>query len=66
MRACYFCQNKIKEINYQDADLLSQFLSGQNKIISPRRTGTCAKHQRKLAKSIKKARIMGLLAFTRK
>jgi len=66
MKNCYFCQQKITEIDYQNTELLRRFLSGQAKIISPRRTGTCAKHQRKLAKTIKKARIAGLLPFTRK
>jgi small subunit ribosomal protein S18 len=66
MKSCYFCQQKIKEIDYQDTELLRRFLSGQAKIISPRRTGTCAKHQRKLSKAIKKARVMGLLPFTKK
>lgn len=66
MKVCYFCQQKINEINYQDTELLRQFISGQAKILPPKRTGTCAKHQRKLAKAIKKARIMGLLPFTAK
>ena len=66
MKPCYFCQQKIKEINYQNPELLNKFTSGQGKIISPKRTGSCAKHQRRLAKAIKRARIMGLLPFTRK
>lgn len=65
-KVCYFCQQKLKEINYQDAELLRRFISGQAKILPPKRTGTCAKHQRKLAKAIKRARIMGLLPFTTK
>jgi small subunit ribosomal protein S18 len=65
-KSCHFCQQKITEINYQDVELLGRFISGQAKIISPKRTGTCARHQRKLAKAIKKARIAGLLPFTRK
>jgi len=63
---CFFCQQKIKEIDYQNNDLLRRFLSGQGKILSSKRTGLCAKHQRKLAKAIKKARLMGLLPFTKK
>ncbi len=66
MKNCYFCQQKIDKIDHQDTELLYRFISGQAKIISPRRTGTCAKHQRKLANAIKKARISGLLPFTRK
>jgi len=64
IKNCYFCQQKIEEIDEQDTNLLRKFVSGQAKIISPRRTGTCAKHQRRLAKTIKKARLMGLLPFT--
>jgi len=66
MKDCHFCQQKTKEIDEQNTELLRRFISNQGKIISPRRTGTCAKHQRKLARVIKKARIMGLLPFTRK
>jgi len=63
---CHFCQQKIIEIDYQDIELLRRFISSQAKILPPKRTGTCAKHQRKLAKAIKRARIMGLLPFTMK
>ena len=66
MKHCYFCQEKIEEIDHQNTDLLYRFMSGQAKIISAKRTGNCSKHQRKLSKTIKKARIMGLLPFTRK
>jgi small subunit ribosomal protein S18 len=63
---CYFCQQKIDQINYQDAGLLRRFTSGQAKILPPKRTGLCAKHQRSVAKAIKRARIMGLLPFSSK
>jgi len=66
MKPCYFCQQKNIEIDYKDTELLNRFISGQAKIISPRRTGTCSKHQRKLSNAIKKARITGLLPFVRK
>ena len=66
IKNCFFCQQKIKEIDYQNTDLLRRFISGQAKILSSKRTGVCAKHQRKLAKAIKKARLMSLLSFTNK
>ncbi len=62
-KECYFCKRNIKEIDYKDTDLLSKFLDSLNRIKPPRQSGTCAKHQRKLAKTIKKARIAGLLPF---
>lgn len=64
MRHCFFCQKNIKEIDYTDTELLKKFLTPLGKILPSRYSGTCAKHQRKLAKAIKKARIMGFLPFT--
>lgn len=63
-KQCFICQKGIKEIDYQDIKLLRRFITPQAKIASRRRTGACAKHQRRLAKAIKRARIMGLLPFT--
>jgi small subunit ribosomal protein S18 len=63
-RDCYFCKSNIKEIDYKDTDTLSRFLDPLYKIKSPRYTGACAKHQRKIAKAIKKSRIAGFLPFT--
>lgn len=65
MRQCTFCSQNIKEIDYRDGDTLRRFISSQAKIIDPRHTGTCAKHQRQLARAIKRARIIGLLPFVR-
>jgi small subunit ribosomal protein S18 len=66
MRQCYFCSQNLKDIDYKDSELLKKFISGQAKIIDPQFTGTCAKHQRRLAKAIKRARILGLLPFIRR
>jgi len=60
---CYLCANDIKQLDYKDVILLRRFINTVGKIIPSRRTGTCAKHQRLLAKSIKRARVIGLLPF---
>lgn len=60
---CRFCQEGKKEIDYKDADLLRRYISEKGKILGRRSTGTCAKHQRRLASAIKKARIIALLPF---
>ncbi|MCK4653290.1 MAG: 30S ribosomal protein S18 [Candidatus Cloacimonetes bacterium] len=63
-RVCFFCKNKDAVIDYKDVGLMKRFISESGKI-SPRRfTGTCAKHQRKLATEIKKARQMALIPYT--
>jgi len=61
---CYFCKRNIKEIDYKDKDTLFRFIDDLGKIKRPRYTGTCAKHQRQLAKRIKRARVLGILPFT--
>ncbi len=63
---CFFCSQDARTIDYKDIELLRRFTSGQGKIIDPRHTATCAKHQRMLATAIKRARLIGLLPFTRK
>lgn len=60
---CYFCSQNAKEISYRDVDILKKFLSAGMKIKSRKKTGVCSKHQRKLARAIKRARQMSLLAY---
>jgi len=65
-RHCFFCANNIHEIDYKDTQLLRRFISSYAKIVSRKRSGVCASHQRVLAKAIKRARIMALLPFVPK
>jgi len=62
-KKCKFCGDKNQKINYLDSQFLRRFTTERGKIIPSRITGTCARHQRKLAKAIKRARNIGLLAF---
>nr|YP_009774081.1 30S ribosomal protein S18 [Caulacanthus okamurae]QIZ74698.1 30S ribosomal protein S18 [Caulacanthus okamurae] len=57
-------QNEI--LDYKDIDLLRQFISDQGKILSRRSTKLTSKQQKKLTKSIKRARILSLLPFLNK
>lgn len=52
-----------QKIDYKDIDLLSLFLTEQGKILPRRATGVTVQQQRKLAKAIKRARILSLLPF---
>jgi len=61
---CHFCVNQISEIDYKDSQLLQRFMSQYSKIRPRRRTGVCSKHQRKLAQSIKRARVLAILPYT--
>lgn len=62
-RRCVFCAEKVEKIDYKDADTLSRFLSERGKIRPRRQTGLCARHQRQLARAIKRARHLALLPF---
>ncbi len=59
---CYFCQEK-KEPDYKTPEVLSRFISERGKILPTQRTGLCAKHQRRLAKQIKRSRFLALVPF---
>lgn len=65
-KQCFFCSQNVVDIDYKEKELLRRFISGQLKIIDPIHTGTCAKHQRRLARAIKRARYMSLLPYVRK
>lgn len=62
-KVCKFCAEKVDEIDYKDVKLLQRYLNSYGKIESRKRTGTCLKHQRKLALALKRARHIALLPF---
>lgn len=62
---CRFCKNKISIIDYKDMKLLESFIRERGKILSSRYSGTCARHQRRVADAIGKARFISLLPYVR-
>ena len=52
-----------QKIDYKDIDLLTLFVTDQGKILPRRATGVTLQQQRKLAKAIKRARILALFPF---
>jgi small subunit ribosomal protein S18 len=62
-KVCSFCVDKIEAIDYKDAGKLRSYISDRGKIAPRRKTGTCAKHQRILARAIKRARHLALLPY---
>jgi ribosomal protein S18 len=53
-------------INPKNIILLRQFISAEGKILPRRMTNLSAKEQRWVARTIKQARVMGLLPFVNK
>ncbi len=60
---CPFCHSG-KKPDYKESENLKKYISDQGKILKRQRTGVCAKHQRRLAVAIKRARFLALLPFT--
>jgi small subunit ribosomal protein S18 len=62
----YFQENKEAILDYKNTKLISRFISSFGKIVPTKKSGVDAKHQRKLAREIKRARFMGLLPYVQK
>ena len=63
-RVCLFCADKEAIMDYKQPETLRRFISERARIEPRRKTSTCSRHQRALAKQIKRARQAGLLPFT--
>jgi len=62
-KVCPFCVDKL-EIDYKNVSRLRRYVSERGRIETRRRTGVCAKHQRRVAVAIKRARYLALLPYT--
>jgi len=63
-KTCAFCTDRTQVIDYKDVELLRRYLTEHAQIRPRRTTGTCAKHQRRLARAIKRARHLALLPYS--
>ena len=63
-KVCRFCADSSLEIDYKDSKSLRLFVTEVGKMIPRRISGNCAKHQRKLAVAIKRARHIALLPYS--
>ena len=63
-RVCVMCADKIAVADYKNASFLRRFVSDRGRIDTRRRTSACAKHQRAIARAIKRARHLALIPYT--
>jgi len=59
---CPVCEEGLI-LAYKKPEILGRFISDRGKILSRPRSGICAKHQRKLARQVKRARFLALLPY---
>jgi len=60
---CRFCREKTREIDYKELATLQKLVTAQGKLLSRKRSGNCAYHQRSARRAIKQARFMALMPF---
>lgn len=60
---CPLCENGVKTVSYKDVYQLKKFTSVRGKIVSREKSGLCAKHQRMVTNSVKRARFMALMPY---
>jgi small subunit ribosomal protein S18 len=62
-RNCYFCKDKVTEVDYKNLNQLRRYISEKGKIRSRRITGACRRHQNQVGIAVKRAREMALLPY---
>ena len=62
-KSCYFCREKIEEVDYKNYNQLRRFASEKGKLRSRRIPGACRRHQDQIAVAVKRAREMALLPY---
>ena len=62
-KSCPYCRDKVDIVDYKDFGGIRRQLSEKGKIRSARVTGCCRRHQRQLARAVKRARELGLLPY---
>lgn len=61
---CRFCREDGKDLDYKNIALMQKLTTSQGKLFTRKRSGNCAKCQRRAAIAIKRARFMALMPYT--
>ena len=56
-------ENSVKELDYKDIETLKNFINPHARLLSRKKTGLSARHQRMVARAIKRARFMGFMPY---
>ena len=60
---CRFCRENVTHIDYKVTQTLQKLVTTRGKMLSRKRSGNCAKHQRAAARALKRARFLSLMPF---
>jgi small subunit ribosomal protein S18 len=64
-KTCPITEAGIRFVDYKDDRFLSRFITENGKVLPSRLSGVDARHQRQLARAIKRARYLALLPYTK-
>lgn len=59
---CPYCKDKTNP-DYKDVNGWKKYVTERGKILARSKTGVCAKHQKRVAQAIKRARFIALVPF---
>ncbi|MGH7458617.1 MAG: 30S ribosomal protein S18 [Longimicrobiaceae bacterium] len=62
-KKCPVCELNIRTVDYKNEQFMSRFLTDRGKILPRRITGACARHQRQIGTSLKRARYLALVPY---
>lgn len=63
-KVCIFCADKTKVLDWKRLENLRRFIGDSGEIYPRRKSGLCARHQRRVAAAIKRARHLALIPYT--
>ena len=63
-KVCPLCADKNLVLDYKNADQLKKFINDKGKILPRRATGACAKHQREITATVKRARHIAIIPYS--
>ena len=63
-KQCFFCAANRDVVDYKNTETIRQFMSTQGKIYSRAKSALCSRHQRHVARAIRRSRFMALVPFT--
>lgn len=63
-KVCSLCSDKNFVLDYKNAEQLKKFINEKGKILPRRATGACAKHQRLITLTVKRARHIAIIPYT--
>ena len=62
-KVCKLCLDRVGAVDFHEVRLIQKFVTELGKIMPSRISGTCAHHQRQLARAIKRARLVALMPY---